>query len=86
MIIGFLLNILYGFINLLVGYLPLGGSVPASWTSGIYTIWGYLNSFSFVVPVNTLVICLGIAFIFHTFIFAWHGVHWIISLIRGYHY
>lgn len=86
MIIGFLLNILYGFINLLVGYLPVGGSVPSTWISGIYSIWSYVNLFSFVVPVNTILSCLGIALVFHGFIFAWHGIHWVISLVRGYHY
>jgi len=83
MIIGFLLNIAYAFVNFLVGLLPVGSAFPATWTAGIYQVWGAINAFSFIVPVNTLVTCLGIAMTFHLFVFAWKGMHWIYSLIRG---
>ena len=86
MIIGFILNLLYFFISILIGFLPVGGDVSVSWVSGIYTVWAYVNMFSFVVPVNMLVTRLGIAMAFHLFVFAWHAIHWIYSLIRGYHY
>lgn len=83
MITGFFLEIVYQFINFLIGLLPLGESIPQTWINGVYTIWSYINSFSFIVPVNTLVSVLAIAVTFHLFIFAWKGLHWIWSLIRG---
>jgi len=83
MITGFLLQMIYAFLTFLLGLLPSGGSIASVWVSGVYQIWGYVNSFSFIVPVNMLVFCLGIAMTFHLFVFAWKGLHWISSHIRG---
>jgi len=83
MIVGFFLNIGYTFANFLIGILPTGATLPDSWVSAVYTIWGYVNAFSFIVPVSMLLYCLGIAMAFHGFIFAWKGLHWVWSLIRG---
>jgi len=83
MIIGFLLNIAYNFLTFMVGLLPLGGSIPTEWTSALLAVWGYINAFSFIIPVDTLLLCLGIAMTFHLFIFGWKGLHWLLSLIRG---
>jgi len=83
MITGFFLNIIFAFVVFLIGLLPLGGTFPTSWTSGIHTIWGAINQFSFIVPVNVLVSALVIAMTFHLFIFGWKALHWLYSLIRG---
>jgi len=83
MITGFILTIIYYFIAFLVGLLPLGSDFPASWVVAVNQIWGYINAFSFIVPVSTLVYVLGIAISFHLFIFAWKVIHWVLSLIRG---
>jgi len=83
MIIGFALSLIYQFVAFLVGLLPTGGVLSSDWVSAVYAIWGYVNVFSFIVPVGMLVTCLGIAMAFHGFIFAWKGVHWLWSLIRG---
>lgn len=83
MITSFLLSVLFGFISFLVGLLPLGGSIPVTWTAGVYAIWGYVNAFSFIVPVNILVASLAVAMAFHLFVFAWKVIHWVVSMIRG---
>jgi len=83
MIIGFLIQLAYSFVAFLVGLLPSGVSLPSDWVAGVYTIWSYINAFSFIVPVNVLVSCLAIAMSFHLFVFAWKGIHWLWSLIRG---
>lgn len=83
MIIGFFLNIAYGFVSFLIGLLPSGAPFPSDWVSGVYAIWGYVNAFSFIVPVGMLLFCLGIAMGFHLFVFAWKGLHWLWSIIRG---
>jgi len=83
MITGFLLTIIFYFVSFLLGLLPVGGSFPTSWTTGIYTIWANINAFSFIVPVNVFVTALSIAISFHLFIFAWKITHWIIGLVRG---
>lgn len=83
MITSFFLSLVYGFIGLLLALLPTGGAFPASWTAGVYSIWGDINVFAFIVPVDVLVLCLGIAMAFHLFVFAWKFMHWVYSLIRG---
>jgi len=83
MIIGFLLNVIYAFIAFLLGLLPSGSSLPSEWVSAVYSIWGYINSFSFIVPVTTLVLALSIAMGFHLFVLGWKALHWLYALIRG---
>lgn len=83
MITAFFLTIAYNFLNFLVGLLPVGSALTSTWVSGVYTLWAYINSFSFIVPVGTLVTCLAIAMAFHLFVFAWKFLHWVWSLLRG---
>jgi len=77
------LNIIYQIINFFIGLLPTGVTFPADWVAGVYTIWSYINAFSFIVPVDILITCLGIAVTFHLFVFGWNFMHWIYGLIRG---
>lgn len=65
----------------IVGVLPTGGTMPTEWVSGVYTIWGDMNAFSFIVPVNTLLSVLTLALAFHLGIFAFRAFHWIITKI-----
>jgi len=83
MITTLLLNIFFVFIGFFLALLPVGGAIPAAWTSGIQTVWSDVNAFSFIVPVGTLVTCLGIALTFHLFQFGWNFFHWIYGLLRG---
>lgn len=83
MITSTFLNIIYAIINFFIGLLPIGGAFPTEWTTGVYTIWASINAFSFIVPVDTLVLCLGIAITFHLFVFGWNFMHWIYGLLRG---
>jgi len=81
MIFTFLLNIPAYLIAVILSVLPAGSPAPAAWVSGVYTIWGDINAFSFIVPVNTLLFCLGIAMIFHLSILGFKVFHWIITKI-----
>lgn len=83
MIFTVLLNIIYGFLHYFVTLLPIGNTSTSEWVAGIYTIWAYVNAFSFIVPVNMLVTCLGIAMIFHAFVLSWNIMHWLYGLLRG---
>jgi len=83
MITTIFLNIITGIISFFVNLLPDGGAIPTSWISGVYTIWSNINAFSFIVPVDVLLYCLGIAMAFHLFQFGWNLFHWIFGMIRG---
>lgn len=81
MITSFFLSIPAYLLQAIVGVLPIGGTIPTQWTSAVYTIWADINAFSFIVPVNTLVLCLGIAMGFHLAILGFKLFHWIITKI-----
>jgi len=81
MITEFLLSIPGYLLQAVISLLPTGEGVPIEWTSAVYSIWAYINEFSFIVPVNTLLWALGIALTFHLSIFGFRAVHWIITKI-----
>jgi len=83
MIADFLLSIPAYILQAMVSPLPEGGSTPVEWVSAVYSIWSYVNSFSYIVPVNTLLFCLGIAMTMHLVVFAWDAIHWVIRKIPG---
>jgi len=81
MIVGFLLNIPAYFLQTIIGLLPNGGAMPEEWVSAVFTIWDYIEAFSFIVPVGTLLSVLGLALAFHLAIFTFKVFHWIITKI-----
>lgn len=81
MIFSFFFSIPALLLSAILSLLPDGGSVPSVWTSAVYSIWSYVNQFSFVVPVDTLLTCLGIAMVFHLAIFTFRLFHWLITKI-----
>jgi len=82
MITGFLLSIMYGFLSFMVGLLPTT-SLPTGITDAITLIWGYINAWSYIFPVGTLLSALGIAFAFHGALLLWRFIHLIGGYIRG---
>jgi len=83
MITDFFLSLPAYLLQFIVGVLPAGQQVPTEWTSAVFKVWSYINSFSFIFPVDTLLWCLGIAMTFHLAIFTFHAVQWIIRHIPG---
>jgi len=81
MIFSFLLSIPAYLIQAIIGLLPAGSSAPTEWVNAVYMIWSNINAFSFIVPVNTLVWCLGIALTFHLAILLFKLFHWVITKI-----
>jgi len=86
MITGFFLQIGLTLLQFFVGLLPLAtGSFafPTGITSAIQTIWYYINSVSFLLPVSTLLSALTIAMLFHGTLLLWRLAHLIGGYIRG---
>lgn len=83
MIPGFFLNLLYYFLSFMISILPVGGTLPQSWVSSLLLMWGYAQSFSYVIPISTLLTVLSLAMTFHISIFAFRLVKWLVHLIRG---
>lgn len=83
MIADFLLSIPAYIIQAMISVLPDGSALPVEWVNAVYSIWSYVNSFSFIVPVNTLLFCLGISLTMHFGVFAWEALNWVIRKIPG---
>jgi len=83
MITAFLLSIPGYILTAIISLLPLGGQVPSEWVSAIQLLWGYMNAFSFIIPVSTFLAVLTLALLYHVGIFGWHAFNWILKKIPG---
>jgi len=82
MITGFFLQVFYAVIAFFVGLLPVS-DFPTQITSAIQAAWYYINSFSYIFPVGTLLTIIGIATIFHAAVLFWRLAHLVGGYIRG---
>jgi len=85
MITGAILSFFLAIINFFVSILPDSTGLPVAVTSGITTVWGYVQAFSFLVPTSALIACLTIALTFHVTILGFKLFHWVIGKLRGSH-
>jgi len=82
MITGFLMQLLYGFLAFFVGLLPTT-AFPSEIITALQTVWYYMNSVSFLLPVSTILTVLGLAMIFHGSIILWRLAHLVGGYLRG---
>lgn len=82
MITTFLLNILSSFISGVISYLPTG-SLPVQVSTSVSSIWGYMNLFSYVIALDTLLQVLILVIIFDGVLLAWKFINWIIRKVPG---
>jgi len=82
MITSFLLAMLIGLISLLVGFLPTG-NLPIEFTNAIGTVFGILNTFSYLIAVDTLLLLVGLVIVFDGVVLLWNFINWIIRKIPG---
>jgi len=82
MITTFFLNLFVAFIGLIVAVLPTGGLPPAIGSAFAY-FWGVVNSFSYVVPVDTLLQAALVVLVFDGALLLWYFINWIIRKIPG---
>jgi len=82
MIVGFFLGIFYTVLSFVVHLLPVI-SFPSEITAAVTAVGGYLNAWTFIFPVSTLFTVLGLAFVFHFSVMAWHYSHLFLRYIRG---
>lgn len=82
MIITLLLNIAYSFIDGLILLLPVG-SLPTQFMTAVNYFWGIFNSFSYIIPVQTLFEALLIVLAFDLVLLGWRFLNWIIRKLPG---
>jgi len=81
MLIELLLTILLYIVNAMFFLFPRGGTFPTAFTDGISTVWYYIRSFDFIIPVDAIVQCLGLAIAWIAFRIFWDLFHWIVKKI-----
>jgi len=79
MITEFLLSIPYFILTAIVNIIPAGSGVPIEFTESVHTIWSYMQSFAFIVPINTLLFCLFITLAFEAGVFVFQAFNWVIK-------
>jgi len=82
MIITFFLNILNSFLVGLISLLP-SGHLPTIMTTAFGYFMSLLNSFSFIIPVDTLLQAVGVVLLFDGVILLWNFINWIIRKVPG---
>jgi len=82
MISTFFLSIFYSFVNFLVSFLP-SGSLPSGVSTAVTYFWGVVNTFSYLLPLDTLLQALLVVFAFEFAIMLWAFLNWIIRKIPG---
>lgn len=82
MITTFLLNILYNFLETILSFLPTG-QLPSAISTSIVNIWGFVNAFSYVIALDTLLQVLLLVLAFDLVLLLWHLIQWIIRKVPG---
>jgi len=82
MIVSFFLQVLYALVSTLVNFLPTGG-LPASIETSLISVWGYVNAFSYVIALSTLIQVLLLYIAFDLVVLLWHLIQWIIRKVPG---
>jgi len=82
MIVTFILQIFISFVNLIIGILP-SGHLPTEVLTAFAYFVGLLNSFSFIVPVDTLIQAALVVLVFDGAMGGWYFLNWVIRKIPG---
>ena len=77
MIITFLLQVAYTFINTLLRVLPNSSGLPSGMHDALTYIIGGINSFSYIIPVAALFAALGTVVLYEAGVWGFHAVMWV---------
>jgi len=82
MISSFFLTFFALFLSGLLSLLP-SGSLPLEISASLTSVWGFVNAFSYVIAVDTLLQVVALAIAFDIVVLVWHLIQWIIRKIPG---
>jgi len=81
MIFTLLLSMPFWFVGLLLAIWPTGGTFPSSLATDIGTLWSIVHAWDWLLPIDTMLACLTVAFSWFGFLFVWRFLHWLLSKI-----
>jgi len=82
MIVTLIFNFFYLFLTGLLLLLPVG-SLPSGFLTALNFFWGTVNTFSFVIPVDTMLQALVLVYGFDLVVLLWSVLQWVIRKIPG---
>jgi len=80
MITGFFISVFASILSFVVGFLPTI-AFPTEITAAVLYIWSFVNLFSMVIPVQTILTVMLLMFSYYGIIFLWDAGHWLIRRI-----
>lgn len=81
MITEYFLSLPYYLLKSIINIIPVGGGVPNEYINALHTMWGYLQTLAFIIPVETILWCIGIMFAFELGVLLFQGFVWILAHI-----
>jgi len=81
MITGFFLSLLLAIVTFIVSLLPVS-TFPPQIPSAVSLIWGYVNLFSMVIPVGTILAVMLLMFFYLSTKLVWAAAHWLLRRVR----
>lgn len=85
MIVTKLITIFLGILNATLSLLPTSDGFPDEVTTALQYVTSQALSWEYYFPVSTLFTVLALFLAYEFAIFTWHGIRWIIGVIRGSH-
>lgn len=82
MISSFFISASASVLAFLLALLPVG-TLPASVSTSITSIWGMVNAFSWLIALDTLIQVLVLVIAFDLIVFLWHILQWVIRKVPG---
>jgi len=82
MITTILLTMLFGFLSFLVAFLPVG-PLPTAIATSVASVWGMVNSFSYIIALDTFIQVLLLVIAFDLIVLLWHLIQWAIRKLPG---
>jgi len=77
MITGFFLSALLALLSFIVGLLPVI-AFPPQIASAVALFWSYVNLFSMVIPVGTILTVLLLILTYESVKLIWSALHWVL--------
>ena len=72
-----------GLFIVVLNILPVAGALSPAIASSISLIIGYMKAWNFLLPIDTLFICVGTVLTFHIAVWGWQALKWVVSVLRG---
>jgi len=83
MITEYILSVPAFLVQGIITLLPASTGIQSEWVNALYTMWNYVNAFSFIIPVATFVFCIGTLMTYYLIVYGWDALNWILRKIPG---